>query len=99
MGVDKTRAVVLPKHTSVRTQKHEIVKHRFLMAFLGAIERKGYTVGTFADAIGVGRRHMSRVINGKGELSAVKWRAALRALGVKQAYLEAAIKVFESVGR
>lgn len=67
------------------------------MAFLGAIERRGYTVSSFADAIGVSRSHMSRVINGKAELSAPKWRAALLVLRIKNEYLEAAIKVFESV--
>ncbi len=81
----------------MRTKKHEHLKRRFLMAFLGAIKRSGYTVASFADAIGVERSHMSRVVNGRAELSTVKWRAALRVLGIKDAYLEAAIKVLDGV--
>lgn len=69
------------------------------MAFLGAIERRGYTVSTFADAIGVGRSHMSRVINGRAELSALKWRVALQVLGVEDEYLEAGIGVLDTVAR
>lgn len=67
------------------------------MAFLGAIERRGYSVSAFADAIGVSRSHMSRVINGRAELSAPKWRAALQVLGAKSEYLEAGIRVLDAV--